>query len=76
MFSIQNNRLWVLSNTNIITNIPNTNGIIYVPDTIFQIREIVDVSAADIIWALLSSPRYLGANPTEAKDTTDRNGRN
>ena len=38
-----------LSSTNIIINIPSINGIIYIPDTMFQIREIVDVNAAEII---------------------------
>ena len=42
----------------------------------FQIREIVDVNAAEIIWTFRSSPKYLGANPTEAKDTTDKKGKN
>ena len=65
-----------LKDVNIITNIPSINGIIYIPVTIFQIREIIDVSAAEIIWAFRSFPKYLGANPTEAKDTTDKNGKN
>ena len=39
----------LLSSINIIINIPSINGIIYIPDTMFQIREIVDVNAAEII---------------------------
>lgn len=76
VFSIQNNRLLTLSTASIITNIPRVIGITYVPDTMFQIREILDVSAAEIIWTFLSSSRYLGANPTQARDTTDKKGKN
>lgn len=76
MFSIQNSKLWALNAASIITNNPSINGITYTPDVIFQIREIIDVSAAEIIWAFLSSPKYLGVNPTEARDTTDKKGRN
>ena len=76
VFSIQNNRLWALNAANIIINIPKINVIIYIPDTMFQIREMIDASAAEIIWTFLSSPKYLGANPTEARDTTDKKGKN
>ena len=76
VFSIQNNRLWTLNTASIIINTPSISGVIYTPDVIFQIREMIDVSAAEIIWAFLSSPKYLGANPTEARDTTDKKGKN
>lgn len=76
VFSIQNNRLLALSTANIITNIPRIIGIIYVPDTIFQIRDILDVRAAETMWTFLSYSKYLGANPTQARDTTDKKGKN
>ena len=76
VFSIQNNRLLALSMASSITNITSIIGITYVPDTMFQIREIIDVRAAETMWTFLSSSRYLGANPTPARDTTDKNGRN
>lgn len=76
VFSIQNNRLLALSTASIITNIASTIGITYVPDTMFQIREIIEVSVAETIWTFLSSSKYFGASPTEARDTTERNGRN
>jgi hypothetical protein len=56
--------------------IPNKIGIIYIPHTMFQIREIIKVKAAEVICTTLSSPRYLGAIPTLARDTVDKNGRN
>lgn len=76
VFSIQNNILLALSTANIINNIPRTSGITYIPDTMFQIRDMIDVSAAETMWTFLSSSKYFGASPTEARDTTDKNGRN
>jgi hypothetical protein len=61
---------------NIITNIPNNIGIIYISDTKFQIREIMLVKAAKVICIFLSSPKYLGANPTEIINITDIKGKN
>ena len=65
-----------LSTANIITNIPRIIGIIYVPDIIFQIRDILDVRMAETMWTFLSYSKYLGANPTQARDTADKKGKN
>lgn len=76
MFSIQNNQFLTFKIINIITNIPNNIGITYIPDTKFQIREIILVRVAKVICTFLSSPKYLGANPTEIIDITDIKDRN
>lgn len=76
MFSIQNNTLYVLSITSNIANIVNIAGIMYIPDTMFHIIERIDVSTAETVCIFLSPSKYFGANPTEARNTTDKNGRN
>lgn len=59
-----------------MTPINKAIGTIYIPVTIFQIREIVAVIPAATICAILSDSRYLGFNPTTPRATEDKNGRN
>ena len=75
-YSVQNIGFFALASHNIITPINNRIGTIYIPVTIFHIREIVAVTPVAIICATLSDPRYLGFNPTIPKATEDKNGRN
>lgn len=59
-----------------MTPISRIIGTIYIPITIFQIKEITAVTPAAIICTTLSDPRYLGFNPTTPRATEDKNGRN
>ena len=74
--SVQNIGFFTFVSHNIITPISNKIGIIYIPVTIFQIREIVAVIPVAMIGATLSEPRYCGVNPTNPRAIEDKNGRN
>ena len=74
--SVQNIGFFTFVSHNIITTISNKIGIIYIPVTIFHIRETVAVIPVAIICATLSDPRYFGFNPTIPRAIEDKNGRN
>lgn len=74
--SVQNNIFFTFKVDIIISTINNSNGIIYIPVTMFHIKDIIPVTLAAIICAILSVPKYLGFNPTIPNATADKNGRN
>lgn len=56
--------------------IPNISGTIYIPVTIFHIKDRTHVIEEAKICAVLSDSKYLGQIPTIIRAITDKNGRN